>query len=496
MTSAHWNLAWLNLETGRTGEALQVFDEAIAFDSTHAFAYYGKALMYYFSDQFEKADECFEKAAQLDTRYIYARQAGAALQQAAPGEAVRLLKKAIEVLNDDNLRYLLCRLYAQQGRSEEALDMLEPDLNTTYAAFPWMETGGRSYAFMQRDSALRQVQQTHRYQQLMRRHFPEKFDDLDSFAFEPEAGAYYLENCVLFASVYRSMGEPQKANSLLEKAIDLARDTASGARLFHMAKGYLQLGRIAEAKQVCPDGLETAGKDDVQTAAEVYYLLQEYDKAARSFAQYAGLVNYKAPAYLDIGRFYALHGAYEPAARYLQAARAAAKRDFMMAYQELAWLEFSAGHSSQAVQYLETAENIDPADRDTRFIKTIFIYFTLPADSARALFLATEKAHPGFLPMWDFLEQVRRKKYAEAAGAYPKVKAAFSEGWIGCLDHIYLAALVQSGDLELAAKVLNETNPYFLNYPLVSNQTLLAPLRGTEAYRKFIKVNFPEKAQE
>ena len=498
MSYAHWNLAWLNLEDGRVDEALKIYDEAIEFDPAHAFSYYGKALVFYFSNQYDKADRWFAKAAQLDHDYAFARQACAAFQEGKLDEAAAAFEKAIEAINDDNLRYLLCRLKTEQGKYDEALDLLELDLNAAFTIGPFevIQLGGHSFQFIQNDPALKPLRKLHRYQQLMRNFFPEKYNDLDTFVFEPEE-VYYIENSLMFSEIYRLVGQLSNASHLLEKVIEQKPDTST-AEPFFLAKAYFQLGRARDAQRICPDTLQSGRHDDMLTAGEVYYMLGDYGKAARYFNRFVEGAKDKAEAHQKITRIYGGHGAIEDAVQHIRAAKQV-KPDWVWPYQALAWLEFSAGHYRKAVQYLEEGEHLQPSDKDTRNMKILFRYFTEPSDSSRILFETAEKAQPGFLALWEFLEQMRHEKYTEAIETYPKAKASLlaSRGWwVLYLEHLYLGALVQTGDMDAAASILDETVPDFLHYQLISTHPLLEPLRKTETYQDFIKTNFPEKSND
>ena len=492
MSSAHWNLAWFHYENGRAKEAHRVFDEAIEADPTHAFSYYGKALMLYFSKEYKAAGKWFEKAAALDSSYLLVKQA---CEAGNTDQAAALFEKAIAALDDDNLRYLLCRLKTRQGKHEEALALLEKDLQATDAIFHWIQQGGRSFDFVQNDPGLAPLRRTHRYRHLMRTYFPEKFDDLDTFRFEPEQEVYFIENCPLLAEIYKSLGQPEMEVRMLQKAIEAAPKEPEPTQAYYLAKAYLQLGRLEDARRVCPPSLESEEGEDLRTAAEVSYQLGQPEEAARFFRSLIEKSGNKAGVAVETGRFFGTHGETEQARRYLNDARLFQK-NFAAPFHHLTWFAYSNGDVVEALRLLETAEARHPGDRDTRYLTVLFSYFSIPPDSSRLLFDAVEKGYPGFVKLWEFLEQVRQQKYAEAVQAYPGVKKAFPEWWSGYLAHQYLVALVQSGDPDAAAKVLNETDLYFLNYPLVSAHALLDPLRNTEAYLKFMRVNFPEKARD
>ena len=108
--------------------------------------------------------------------------------------------------------YLQSRIYAELNQPEIAMAGFRKMLNHNYP-----------YQFIQNDPGLASLRKLPGYEQLMRRSFPEKYEDLDTFEFEDPEPIYYPENCLLLAEFYESEGEHERAKFLREKAEENSR---------------------------------------------------------------------------------------------------------------------------------------------------------------------------------------------------------------------------------------------------------------------------------
>ena len=98
------------------------------------------------------------------------------------------------------------------GKLKEAEDLLV----TSTRLFPF-----GIHALIAEDPVFQPLHGRKGYESFMRRRFPEKYDDLDTFEFEETEGLYYPENCLMLAEYYESEGEHERAKFLREKAAEL-----------------------------------------------------------------------------------------------------------------------------------------------------------------------------------------------------------------------------------------------------------------------------------
>ena len=401
--------------------------------------------------------------------------------------AVRAVEKMKQLLPEDpHFHYFLCQLKIRQGKTDEALKLL-----------PFI-VKGIGYHKLQNDPVFDPVRNMHGFQQFLREHFPEKYEDLGTFEFVEEKAIYYPGNCAMLAKYYESQKEWHRAKILYEKAISLKPDSLNSELTLGLAEAYLKLGRLDEAKAICSNSIDAIRAEsykiaeDYKRAARVFYKCQ-LDELAEEFHEKAIVRDsFSNSLFNSIGWFYKNHGDYKQAEHYLNQC-IAIKKEYWPPYANLALLYYSFGEKEATWDILENGVAVNPDNTLLREMKTVLSYFALSRQESKAVFEETAQQQPLFNSVWDFLEQVRLKDYAKAIETWKLFKDEILTWYF---VHIYLGALTQNGNMEAAVELLNESDIWSLNYQLLATDPLLEPLRNEQAYKDYIQNHFPEKVTD
>ncbi|MCB9292449.1 MAG: tetratricopeptide repeat protein [Lewinellaceae bacterium] len=480
-TSATWNLAWVLFSTERKPEAFELLDKCIELQlSTDKKAELTclKGLFRYYSGQPEESLEWFGEAAGLDEKYASLAQAVEKVIGSDFSAASICFEAAMEKNpGSDNIKYMFCQLKAEQGDHAGALGLLEKAL----------ELRGRTYDLVANDPKLKPLRELFRYQELMRRNFPEKFDGPDTSEPSAKEALYYPDNCVMLAKYYEKQQEWDRANSLYEKAIALKPDTPSNEMALSLAEAYLKLGRMEEARAICPDSISTHYRWEYLEAAKIFHRVQKTEQA-EALVQRAIAMD-PAMAYEStclMGAFYTSCGDYKRAEQYLNLS-IGEKKDYAAPYVSFASLYLSFDQPEKMMAILERGRAGNPNDKTLRELEVILSYFAYPPQEAKAKFDEAARLEPAFRQAWEYLELIRQKEFSKATLAWKAFEGKVSTAFI---LHTYLGALAQSGELEAAIALLEESPAYALPYQLLRAYPLLEPMRKEPAFNDYLLRHF------
>ncbi|TNE47177.1 MAG: tetratricopeptide repeat protein, partial [Bacteroidetes bacterium] len=399
--------------------------------------------------------------------------------------AAAILAQLLKIYPTDGPgNYINCHIKIKLGKFEEAVEALDKALGTTQISFQQV----------QNDPKLNPIQQRHRFQQLMRKHFPEKYDDLDTFEFIQEKPIYYPENCVAMANYYNRRGEPERAKFMYEKAVELKPDPPTQELAMMLAEVYLKQGKYEEAKAICPDELEPDDVEEHLSIGQLYYQLGRPDKAEAHFTAYVQKGSRSNRAQ-QVAWFYHQHGECDLAGQYLRKAVLIQPGSYRPFY-DLGWLYFSCGDTKKAILLMDEGIRAFPAEFDLKGIKAMILALSDPSDQPGKAFAALETEQPDMAQIGTCLDLMRAKKYEEATAAYQTITKGIDDWWVRrMLRFAYVRMLVAKGDLDAAMDEIDKGDTWIFSYPLLYGDDTLAPLRGTERFRAFVQRKFPEKAR-
>ena len=439
---------------------------------------------------YQEAETLFFKALKLkgDTTQIYAGLGYTYLRGGDTDKAWTYFQKMINQDSSAKNHYHIASYYAFLGQDQLALEWMDASIKK--------ERGAIDIRKIRDDEIIAKLRQTDGFDQLMRKHLPEVFEAGDQFfKNESKEPIYYLENLVQLAKFYDSQLDFERAKTLYNKALEIKPDTLSNQQAFSLAEAYMRLGRFEEAKAVCPDSLLQLEEADYREIAYLYYGLKEEAKAETYLQKYISATENKTFAYNQVGRWYKMHGDFDQSKIYLDTSRQIRKEN-LAPYANRAWLEYSHGNYKAAVEILDKFEELNSFDPVIASVKVLFSYFNNTPEDSYEIYKQATEWNPGFLKVWDFLELIRLEKYEEAIVSWQIIKTDVNIVLIDYFQHLYLGALVQTGKMETATKLMNEMHMYFLYYQIISAHPLLEPLRETAEYKALILRNFPERHKQ
>ncbi|MCB9317211.1 MAG: caspase family protein [Lewinellaceae bacterium] len=385
--------------------------------------------------------------------------------------------------NDRLVNYLNCATQLHLQKPEAALQSLDKAFEL-----------GIPFQLVTANPELEPLRQLADYQKIIRRHFPEKFDDLDTFPSSEPEGKYFPENCVLLAKFYETQGEYERAKFLYERAISLKPDTLSNKLAMSVAKACLQLGKYEEAKAICPEEFEPDDAEQHLPIGKLYYQLGRPDKAEAHFAAYVQKVSRSNRAQ-QVAWFYHQHGEHGLAERYLMAALEI-NPSFHGPYYDLGWLHFTCGDAAKAIQAMEEGIRAFPNEFDLKGIKAMIQALSDPSAQPGKAFETLEAERPDMAQVGACLNLMRAKKYEEATAAYQTITREIKDWWVARLLRVaYVRMLIAKGDLDAAMDVIGG-DTWAFSYPLLNRDAALAPLRETARFGAFVQKRFPEKTMD
>ncbi|TNE61352.1 MAG: tetratricopeptide repeat protein, partial [Bacteroidetes bacterium] len=486
-------LAWIYYLENRPDEAQKVLDEGIVLQQPiHNKAHLNvtKALIYYFTGDGEKCMQYFQKAEAVDPTNIYFIGLGFMGERlkekdyAAVDSCLTIYNARIGTRES---LFINAVARAQLGHQEGGIEALKRSLEVR------MPSNGISYDRVSKTPELEPLREAHAYQEMMRRHFPEKYDDLDTFEFTKPQPLYYPENCILLGEYYESQGEQKRAKFLFEKAIELKPDTPTTELAMRLAEVYLKQGKYEEAKAICPEELEPDDVEQLLSIGQLYYQLGRPDKAEAHFAAYVQKGSRSNRAQ-QVAWFYHEHGERGLTEQYLRKALDITPT-FHGPYRGLGWLYFSYGDPENAIRLMDEGIRAFPSEFDLKGIKAMILALSDPSDQPGKAFAALEAERPDMAQIGTCLNLMRAKKYEEATAAYQTINKEIKDWWAPrMLKFAYVRMLIAKGDIDAAMDVIGRGDTWIFSYPLLYGDDTLAPLRETERFRAFVQRKFPEKA--
>ncbi|TNE52543.1 MAG: tetratricopeptide repeat protein, partial [Bacteroidetes bacterium] len=232
------------------------------------------------------------------------------------------------------------------------------------------------------------------------------------------------------------------------------------------------------AWQLWEAGKQFYAEKDLQQAEGLFKLAFELSP------QDVGLLN-------NIGAHYIIHGDFDRAEKYWLLGLN--QRPDNMLLSNLSLLYFFMGDYEKIRATLKTARTTYPNERFYYEMEALTNYFLNSADNSRWLFETVEKVVPGFMGVWDFLENMRAGEYSEAVCIWEGIDVHGIEVFLPLLQY-YIAALVETGDNQAAYDALVSADRYggYL-YTILASHPVLEKFRETAAYERYMYNHFPEK---
>jgi|GEM_PF-264337 len=491
----HWHQGWMFLDQGRLPDAIAALENAIKKYPQQERFYEAQFYFNFISGKYREAAAALEKYPQNISDAKAMKEALSHVESKEYAAAISLLESYYQSALSFNIQYFLTWLYTQSGNYEKAMRWFKDLPNSHF-----------SFQLIQQDAGLANLRQTREYQSLMRRRFPEKYEDLDTFEFA-EPAVYYPENCVLLANFYQSIGEQDRARRLYEKAISLKTDTLTSEQALRVAEAYLKLGKLEEAEAVCPAEVEPEISEGLLEAGKLFYLLGKTEAATAHFEKYiAGAQNVWAP--VKVAMFYAGHAEFEPADKLFQLALEQAPKDSLkrfsigpsvldanLVYWQMACMYYFSSKKQQAFEYLESAQLLNPNELVTNGMIALLHYFDQP-ETAKPYFDAISEYMPLFGATWDCLESMRNNNFEQADACRQNLSKQPYSVLSDMVKYKYLQMKIRQGKtaeaLELFEAILRKDA--FVNYQLYKTDIALDPIRDTEGFKALMRRYFPEKA--
>jgi tetratricopeptide (TPR) repeat protein len=377
------------------------------------------------------------------------------------------------------LTHLYLGALAQHGDMDKAVEVLKtngPD------ALP--------YQLISTQPSLEPLRQRPEYQQYLRTHFPEKFDDLDSSQFLEAKPLYYPANCLLLAKAYDRQNEPARADALYEKALSLKPDTLSVDLSLGMAEAALRLGGLEQARSLYHEKIDSLDAAAQFRAGAICYQLREREKAARHFERYLAVSKDNSPEN-QVGMFYLKNGEPDLAKPFLLAALAK-KPEYLLPTFQFALLSFLAGDKEEALRIMSEV-TIRSQDIPSYAQVHGWIAYLCDPGAARPIF---EKY--GQLELWENLEILSSNQYEKADSLWQMLENKGTPWVQGWYKYQYLKMKIRQGKPTEALRLLEESlAKNFINYyQLYQTDAELEPLRNTEEFKALMKKYFPGKVQD
>ena len=471
------NLAIIHFDEGLENEGIAWLDTAwVKFQDP--MVYYFKMYLQLHSENYAQATEELQRLIGLQKRFEGLPAIFRELQNKNYERVDSLIKAMPDSLS--NLPYYFqARVQAQLGHPEKAIELLSRDI----ALFP--------YRMILRDTFFNPLHGRQAFEELLRKHFPEKYDDLDTFEWEQEdAASYYPENCVSLANYYVSQGELDRARFLYEKAIELRPDTLTDELALALAEAYLYTGDLETARSICPEAIESNDVNELFATATLYFHLDKPELAEAHFAKYLARSRQSMPLN-TIGWFYKNQGTLDLAVGYFNReieanpAIAHPRRNLARAY-------FFHGQPEKAKEILEKANEDLPGDLSTVALKALLTYYQDP-QAGRAELEQAESLLPGILQVWYALELMRTDRFEAADAAWTQLQADFDYWWLEFVKYKYLQMKVRQGETGQAVELMKEmlVKGLFFNYHWYHTDPELDPLREDERFKELMGWYFP-----
>lgn len=192
---------------------------------------------------------------------------------------------------------------------------------------------------------------------------------------------------------------------------------------------------------------------------------------------------------------YHYHGAKELAEKYLRKALEEHPTEYS-AYWDLAWLYFTFGEEEKAIQVMDEGIASFPNEFVLKGIRAMLLSLSNKSLNSTNAFEPLDSIRPGISKVGTYMKLLRQNDYTNASQLREEIKDSFSDWWIHRLLKVAeLRNHVNQKDFGGAMDILKQRDPWIFCYPFLQNDAALAPLRETEEFRAYIRINFPEKVK-
>lgn len=455
----------LDRKKKRLKRTIELLQAAIELDSNYLAAQSNLALAFVNVRNYKAAVKPLEKAIQIDSTYstAYARLGSTYFFLGKPKKGTALIKKAISMVEGKNASRIAF-YYNILGNRMNTLGKLAESIPYYKKAIefnPNWTTPKSNLASCY--DALRNFQKAEHYYIETLNH------NLDY------AGSYKS-----LGRFYRETHRWEEAEWLLKKSLDLNPDFAFA--IINLIDLYQKNGQSEKAQEWI-DNLLSLAPEEVSVHLSIggfYYLNKEYEKVEKHF---------KKADDLGLGEFYLNQGVFDKAEKYLELGKAA-NPNKQGSYLYLAFLHNCKGEYQKAQQILEEGENEVDLNILVNEMQTVYTFFSKSKEDSERIFQEAAKDRPVFNEIWNFLNAAQSKDFDQAQQSWEEISEEM-ETWY--LQHIYLGALVQNGNMDEALEYLLYSSKKALNYELLTNYAPLEPLRVTKGYQDFMRRNFPER---
>ncbi|MDF1865388.1 MAG: hypothetical protein P1U70_11175 [Saprospiraceae bacterium] len=286
-------------------------------------------------------------------------------------------------------------------------------------------------------------------------------------------------------------GEPERANFLYQKAIELISDSLTNELAISFTDTLLKLNRYQDAVEFFPDDLQSEDPDTNYTFATLYYKLNRLEKAEAHFQKYFQLSKNPFKAQI-IGTFYYLNSEFELTEKYFKKALEINPK-YHGPYIGSSLLYYNFRKYEKAVQVLEEGIENYPGKDDLKIMKAFMIGLSDASETSKA-FKELEPIYPDAAKIGACLTLMRENKFEVAMTARARINEAYANTTIPLfLDISYVQMLVAQKDFNSAMGIIEKNTYSLFSYELLQRDPALAPLRETEQFKTYMQRNYSGK---
>ncbi len=444
----------LNFRLGNLEEAKSLSEKVNQAFPERSFAFINAGYYYLYAKYFERADYFFKKA-----------------ELANPAAPVNYWNRAC--------------YFSIQEEPKKAIQSFSLALEKGYSNFQHIHTD-KDAINMRAEPA---------FKGLMEKYFPGQVFEENAIQEESTEPIYYFENCLQLASYYEEEGETELAKALYQKAIATQPDTLTNEVALTIAEVYLKLGRINEAREICPDSISLEKPSELLEAGKLFYKLGKEEGAQILFEKYIPLSKSATPENF-IGIFWKDHGEFDKAEQIFKfAEKKYPDRVYILRNRSRLYFFFDKKETGFSI--LGKAKSIAPDNINTLALTAILRYFDKPV-TAKPYFEEAAKINPRLIDLWSCLELMRQNKFQKADEAFAILADELNAFWFEMAKYKYLQMKIRQGEKEKAIELLNEimVKDWFVNYQLLSTDAVLDSIREMEGFVELMRGYFPEKNWE
>ena len=379
--------------------------------------------------------------------------------------------------------------------------------------------GGIDYRLFTTHPFLESLRKSHHFQQYLRTHFPEKFDDILLNNLEEPPFPYQANYNRLVGLSHRYFNKYDEAIKYFTKSLETEPDNAEAN--IYLADLYLKTARKNKAEDILPESMVSKGLEVNWVAAEVNYLLKHSKKAEHYFREFVKLANDKRYPNNRVGAFYKLHGEFDLAESFFhedirlhpddksfpptdcRCETNLEKKDIRLhptnltSRLNLALVHFFSNNSEKSFAILEESIRQEPGQLSLQALLAFLHYIDNP-ETAAPFFSKANAMAPGFYQLWQELELMRSNQFEAADQAWESISKRFSDWWIEIVKYQYMKMKVRQGKMDHAILILEAllNKGVFVNYQFYKSDNELEEMRKMSKYQELIQVYFPEKSHD